>query len=214
MDGSVKVNPSVVLAFWGVALLLIVVPGPDWAFVLASGIRDSMIAPAVGGLMVGYALLTAIVAAGVGAIVTERPIVLTVLTVIGAGYLVHLGASVLAKPSTIRSDPSDSPSTPWAARVAKGVGVSALNPKGLLMFLAVLPQFTQRSGSWPLALQITTLGVVFVLTCGAFYTVLGTSTRVVLRTRAGVTRIVSRVSGAAMIVIGIALFVERLIALE
>lgn len=204
-------NPSLILAFWGVAFLLIVVPGPDWAFVLASGLRERTVFPAVGGLMVGYALLTLIVAVGVGAIVTEQPVVLTVLTVTGAVYLVYLGASQLAKRSPSLSRAPDTASSPWGVRLAKGIGVSALNPKGLLIFLALLPQFTQRAGSWPLALQITTLGLVFVLTCGVFYAVLGTSTRAILRTRPAVARIVSRLSGGAMIVIGVVLFVERLI---
>ncbi|MDQ2847184.1 MAG: LysE family translocator [Actinomycetota bacterium] len=207
-------NPSLMLAFWGVTLLLIGVPGPDWAFVLASGITDRTVVPAVGGLMVGYALLTAIVAAGVGAIVTERPVILTALTAIGAGYLVFLGTALLVKPSAIRSGPSDFRSAQWAARLAKGVGVSALNPKGLLIFLAMLPQFARPTGSWPVALQLAVLGLIFVLTCGVFYTVLGTSARAILRTRPGIASIVSRVSGAAMVVIGIALFIERLVALE
>lgn len=207
-------NPSVMLAFWGVTLLLIVVPGPDWAFVLASGITDRTVVPAVGGLMVGYALLTAIVAAGVGAIVTERAVILTALTAIGAGYLVFVGTALLVKPSAIRSGTSAAPSAPWPARLAKGVGVSALNPKGLLIFLAMLPQFARRNGSWPVALQLAVLGLIFVLTCGAFYTVLGTSARAILRTRPGISRIVSRASGAAMVVIGIALFIKRLVALE
>jgi len=191
-------NPTLVLTFWGVAFLLIVVPGPDWAFVLVSGLRDRTVAPAVGGLMLGYALLTVIVAAGVGAVVTQRPVVLTVLTVVGAGYLLYLGASLLTTPSAIHSGTQPGTSSPaWGVRLARGVGVSALNPKGLLIFLAVL------------ALQITALGLVFVLTCGVFYTVLGASTRAILRTRPTVARIVSRISGVAMIVIGVVLVVER-----
>jgi len=208
-------NVTLVLAFWGVAFLLIVVPGPDWAFVLACGLRDRTVAAAVGGLMVGYVLLTVIVAAGVGAIVTDAPAVLTALTVIGAGYLVYLGAFLLAEPSVISSgSPSDNPPTRWETVLAKGVGVSALNPKGLLIFLAMLPQFTQQAGSWPVTVQIATLGAVFVLTCGVFYAVLGASTRAIMRTRPAVARILSRLAGAAMIVIGLALAVERLIELH
>jgi len=210
-----QMNPTLVLTFWGVAFLLIVVPGPDWAFVLASGLRDRTVAPAVGGLMLGYALLTVIVAAGVGAVVTQRPVVLTVLTVVGAGYLVYLGASLLTTPSAIHSGTQPCASSPpWKVRLARGVGVSALNPKGLLIFLAVLPQFTQRAGGWPLALQITALGLVFIVTCGVFYAVLGASTRAILLTRPTVARIVSRISGVAMIVIGVVLVLERLVELR
>ena len=59
------------------------------------------------------------------------------------------------------------------ATLVKGIGVSGLNPKGLLVFLAVLPQFATPRGAWPLAVQLAVLGLVFTLTCAAFYLGLG-----------------------------------------
>jgi threonine/homoserine/homoserine lactone efflux protein len=205
-------SSGLVLAFWGVTFLLIVVPGPDWAFTLASGLRDRVIYPAVGGLMIGYAILTAVVAAGVGALVAQNPVVLTVLTVVGAGYLIYLGVALLAKPGTLHgSVTEDGPAAlPWHRRVLKGIGVSGLNPKGLLVFLALLPQFTDSHGTWPVPAQIGVLGVVFVLSCGIFYSALGLGTRAILRTRPAVSRLISRVSGTAMVVIGLLLLAERL----
>jgi threonine/homoserine/homoserine lactone efflux protein len=205
-------NVTLLVTFWGVAVLLIVVPGPDWAFVLASGLRDRTVIPAVGGLMIGYALLTAIVAAGVGTLITERPMILTVISAVGAGYLILLGAILLARPTAIPDDrPPDGSPSPWGIRLATGIGVSALNPKGLLMFLALLPQFTRQSADWSSTWQIGVLGLVFVLSCGAFYAVLGTTTRVVFRSRLGIARTLSRISGVAMIGIGIALVIERIV---
>lgn len=203
---------NLLLAFWGVAVLLIVVPGPDWAFVLTSGRRDRTVIPAVGGLMIGYTLLTAIVAAGVGTLITERPVILTVISVVGAGYLILLGAGLLVRPSVIPDDPPDASSSSWGIRLATGIGVSALNPKGLLTFLALLPQFTRQSADWSSTWQIGALGLVFVLSCGAFYAALGTTTRVVFRGRPGVALALSRVSGVAMIGIGIAVIIERMVA--
>ena len=202
---------GLVLAFWGVAVLLIVVPGLDWAFTLASGLGDRVVFPAVGGLMLGYAILTAVVAAGVGALVAQNPVVLTVLTVAGAGYLIGLGVTVLARPGTLhRPAREDDPTaSPWRRRVLTGIGVSGLNPKGLLLFLALLPQFTDPDGTWPIPAQIAVLGLVFVLSCGAFYWALGLSARAILKTRPAVSHLVSRVSGTAMILIGLFLLVER-----
>ena len=60
---------SSVVAFWAVALLLIIVPGADWAFVLSAGLRGRTVLPAVGGIVLGYAGVTVVVAAGVGALV-------------------------------------------------------------------------------------------------------------------------------------------------
>ena len=57
---------SSVVAFWAVALLLISVPGADWAFVLSAGLGGRTVLPAVGGIVLGYAGVTVVVAAGVG----------------------------------------------------------------------------------------------------------------------------------------------------
>lgn len=54
------------LGFALVAFLLIIVPGPDWAFVLAAGARDRAVLAPVTGLCLGYLLVTIVVAAGVG----------------------------------------------------------------------------------------------------------------------------------------------------
>ena len=52
-------------AFWAVSFLLVLVPGADWAYAIAAGLRDRSVLPAVAGLLAGYAVLTAVVAAGV-----------------------------------------------------------------------------------------------------------------------------------------------------
>src|SRR5258708_12503217 len=88
-----------VLAFWLVALLLIVVPGADWAFTISAGLRGHSVLPALGGLVAGYAAVTAVVAAGVGALVAGSPAVLTGLTVVGGLYLMWHGATTFARPS-------------------------------------------------------------------------------------------------------------------
>jgi threonine/homoserine/homoserine lactone efflux protein len=94
--------------------------------------------------------------------------------------------------------------------VLRGIGVSGLNPKALLLFLALLPQFTVHGG-WPLAAQIALLGGIFTLTCAAFYTLLGTFAQTILHARPATARAVSRLAGAAMLAIGLLLVIERLI---
>jgi threonine/homoserine/homoserine lactone efflux protein len=201
---------SSIIAFWVVAALLIVVPGADWAFTIGSALRGHAVVAAVGGLVVGYAGLTVVVAAGVGALVAETPTALTVLTVVGGSYLMWHGVRTVLTPSSLGSTVGAPTGTNWGTLV-QGIGVSGLNPKGLLLFLALLPQFTNAAGSWPVAAQIVVLGAVFILSCGAFYLCLGAFARTILRTRSGVARAVSRFSGAAMVVVGGLLIADRLI---
>ena len=99
-------------------------------------------------------------------------------------------------------------------RAARGAGVSGLNPKALLLFAALLPQFITRgtASAWPFAAQIALLGLVHTANCGVVYTGVGTAARRVLRTRPAAATTVSRCSGAAMIVIAALLLAERLLA--
>ncbi len=199
-----------IIAFWVVALLLIVVPGADWAFTIGAGLRGRSVLPAVAGLVIGYAVVTLVVAAGVGALVARTPALLTGLTLIGGLYLIWHGATTFRHPSTPVTA-SDVALGPERNIVLQGIGVSGLNPKGLLIFVALLPQFTDPGPGWPVGGQIALLGVVFMLTCAAFYLALGAFARRVLHTRPVAARAVSRTSGAAMVLIGAIFLLDRLL---
>jgi threonine/homoserine/homoserine lactone efflux protein len=167
--------------------------------------------PAVGGLVVGYLIMTVVVAGGVGAFVAGHHAALVVLTVVGGVYLMWHGATTFLKRSA-PENPGEALSASGWATVGKGAGVSGLNPKGLLLFLALLPQFTNPRWTWPVAGQIGLLGLVFVITCGVFYLFIGSFAKAILRHRPGAARLVSRLSGASMFVIGTVLLVDRLVS--
>jgi threonine/homoserine/homoserine lactone efflux protein len=200
-----------VAVFWGVSFLLVLVPGADWAYAIAAGLRHRTILPAVGGLLAGYLVLTAVVAAGVAALVAGSPLILTVLTAVGAVYLVWLGFTTVlraAAPQALEEAAASS----WMGQLAKGAGISGLNPKALLLFLTLLPQFVLHGASWPFGAQIAVLGLVHTANCAVVYAGVGTAARRVLRMRPAVATVVSRCSGAAMIVIGALLLADRLLA--
>lgn len=200
-----------VTGFWMVSLLLVLVPGADWAYAIAAGLRDRSVLPAVAGLLAGYLALTAVVAAGVAALVARWPLLLAVLTVLGALYLLWLGMTTVTRPAAV-SAVADGGSQSRVRRAAKGAGISGLNPKALLLFVALLPQFITRGGGWPFAAQIALLGVVHTANCGVIYTSVGAAARRVLRARPAVAAVVTRCSGAAMIVVGALLLAERILA--
>ena len=62
------------------------------------------------------------------------------------------------------------------------------------------------------AVQILVLGLVHVASCAVIYTGVGTGARLVLRARPMAARALTRCSGAAMIVIGVVLLIEQLVA--
>jgi threonine/homoserine/homoserine lactone efflux protein len=201
-----------IAAFWVVSIALALTPGADWAFAIAAGLSGRFVPPAVIGLLLGHALHGAIVATGVGALLSGQPGILMALTLAGACYLLWLGVSTLRRPPVPRAD-ADQRSGTGISWMVRGLGISGLNPKVFLLFLALLPQFTNVGAGLSLTAQIALLAAVHIATCAIVYFAVGFGARAVLRTRPTAARIVSRISGVAMIVIGLFLLVEQLIHL-
>ncbi|MGW9629583.1 LysE family translocator [Agromyces sp. NPDC055520] len=205
-------NAQLLLACWAMMTFMVLVPGPDWAYIIASGLRDRSILPALAGILLGYLAAVAAVAVGVGAAVAAMPWVLIGLTFAAAAYLVYLGVRVLIEPPVLAADASAGSTAqthPWL-RLVQGAGVSGLNPKGLVVLVVLLPQFTDAAGAWPIPVQLAVLGLIFVASCALVYLVVGMGARTVLRARPSAMRLVSRISGAAMVVLAVALVVEQL----
>jgi threonine/homoserine/homoserine lactone efflux protein len=202
---------SSIAAFWAVAALSIAVPGADWAYVIGTALSGRPVLLAVGGIVIGYAGITVVVAAGVGALLAGTPASLAALTVAGGLYLLWLGARAFRRPAG-RGVAASSAGRTGRATLLRGIGVSGLNPKGLLVFLAVLPQFATPRGTWPVAVQLGVLGVVFTLTCAVFYLSMGSFARRILDGRPALSRVIARGSGAAMIVLGLLLLAEHVLA--
>ena len=200
---------SVFVAFWAVSMLFIITPGADWAYAISAGLKHRVVLPAVGGLLSGHLIATLIVAGGVGTLVANHPVALSALTVAGAGYLLWLGANMLARPSTPHADERQA-SGSWMRWALKGLCVSGLNPKVFLLFLALLPQFADATAPWPVPMQMIALGLVHTFSCGVIYLLVGFGSQVVLRARPAAARRVSRFSGAAMIIIALVLLVEQM----
>lgn len=199
---------SLVAGFWLVSFLLIMTPGADWAYTISAGIHGRRIVPAVAGLMSGHLLATIVVVAGVGVLIAGHPLALSAITLLGAFYLLWLGISLLRHPATVSS--ASQQSGGWNRWVLKGLCISGLNPKVFLLFLALLPQFTDPHGQWPLALQMSALGLMHLLTCTLIYLLVGYGSRALLTSRPQAARVVSRISGGLMVAIASMLIIEQL----
>jgi threonine/homoserine/homoserine lactone efflux protein len=87
--------------------------------------------------------------------------------------------------------------------------VSGLNPKGLVLFFAILPQFAVAKAAWPVFVQLAALGLFHVAACSVVYLSVALGASRLLRSRPRAARIIGRVSGAAMILVAVALTLER-----
>ncbi|MER7836310.1 LysE family translocator [Streptomyces sp. NPDC096040] len=198
------------LSFLAVDLLLVCVPGADWAFVIAAGVRGRSVPRAVAGLVAGYALHTALAVAGLAVLVAGSPTLLTALTVAGAVYLVWLGWGVLRRPAVPAAEGAAAAAGPEGLGFWRGAAISGLNPKGLLLYLSVLPQFLVTKGDHaPVAAQTAVLGALHMAACAAVYLAVGILARRLLSARPRAARAVTRTSGAAMLGIGALLLAQH-----
>ena len=205
-------DPALVFGFWGVAALLVCTPGADWAYAVTAGLGGRTLLPSIGGILFGYLVVVVAVAVGLGALVAANPVLLDVLTVGGALYLLWLGISGLvrsAAPIAAQADAGGSGGSSSVASFLRGAGVSGFNPKGLLVLVALVPQFTSTHAGWAPAAQMLMLGGLFVATCAVVYLTVAVLARRLLAARPRRTVVMARVSAIAMTLIGVALLAER-----
>ena len=159
--GSV-ISTSSLLGYALASFVLIVIPGPSVLFVvgraLAYGRRTAL--ATVCGNSAGNYVVAICVAIGVGALVQRSAQVFTVLKLAGALYLIWLGIQAYRAARDAGRGVRRWPRRPaaTAGRCAKGSSVGVTNPKALILFGAVLPQFVNRAaGHVPLQMLVLSL---------------------------------------------------------
>ena len=192
---------TALMAFWAVAILPILTPGADWAYAIAAGIRGRGIMMSVTGLVLGHLTMMTVVAIGAGAMLTAHPSTMAAITYAGAFYLMVIGVKIARHPPVPAAEDGASETTVgrW---IVGGWGVSALNPKVFLLFLALLPQFVTPGSRLGPGMQMMVLGLLEVATCMVVYIAVGYGAKAILGSRPAAARWIGRVSGVLMVVIG------------
>lgn len=197
---------STLFGFWTLSLSLTCVPGLDWAYLISAGLQKRVL-PALCGMLLGYLLVILLVAAGLGVVIASYPPLLHLLNWIGAAYLIWIGVQIVRTPATVgETTLSQSLGRKW---LFKGIAISGLNPKVLLMFLAIVPQFLTLQSDWSMASQTVLLGVIHILNCLLIYPFVGIGAGIALRHRPTIAKIISRISGLLMIVIAVGMLLEQ-----
>ena len=160
--------------YLGAALALVIAPGPGQALVMArtlqGGVRAGLLTSV--GLNLGTVVHTAAAALGLSALLLASATAFTAVKLVGAVYLVVLGARMVAgtlgarRVATPDRPPPEAPHLPSSRLLAHGALTGVLNPKVAVFFLAFLPQFVrpERGGVFVqfavLGLVLATLGVI------------------------------------------------------
>ena len=161
---------SNLMLFATIIVVLALTPGPDVIYIttrgMAQGRRAALLSTV--GICIGYLVYTMLSALGLSAVLQSSAIVFDVVRYAGAIYLVYLGIRALL--SKYRGPLTQGAVKPLPARriLQQGILTSMLNPKGILVFAALLPQFVNpHLGGVPL--QMTAFGLTFTLICLCIY---------------------------------------------
>lgn len=209
-------NLQLFLAFVVVAAALACTPGVDWAYSITAGLGRRSFVPAVAGLCSGYVLHTVLMVAGLAALLAGMPGVLGWITVAGAAYLLWLGTATIRSwrgASFAAAAAVDSTGQNQLRTFLRGMGTSGINPKGLLFYVALVPQFVSAEAPLPVPVQSGLLGLTFVLLAAIVYTCVALLSRKLLQSRPGAARKVTLASGIIMVGLGAVLLSEQLLPL-
>jgi RhtB (resistance to homoserine/threonine) family protein len=203
-------------AFVGISLLVIIAPGPDTVLVTKNAVvhgRDAALGTSL-GVNTGLLIWTLAAAFGVAAVIRESAVAFTVLKLVGAAYLIWLGAQALrAAGRHAASDPvrAGDPTRRVGARLGfrQGLLSNLANPKIAVFFTTLLPQFV--SPRQPVLVPFLLLGGLFVaitLVWLCSYALLAARISGVL-THPRIKAALDRLTGIVLIGLGVRLALER-----
>ena len=153
------------LTFFGATVLISLSPGPGAIAAMGAGLnhgfrRGQAIAF---GLALGVWTQLLVVGVGLGALLATSATAFSVLKWLGVAYLVWLGVQQWRSPAApISAGTADAEPASRRQLLLRGWGVNALNPKGTVFLLAVVPQFLDLQA--PLAPQYLVIGATLAFT--------------------------------------------------
>ena len=158
------VIPSRLVEYIIAAMIIILAPGPSVLFVIARAIAwgRKVAVVTVAGNVTGAFVLSSLVAFGLGPILQRSDLAFVAVQWGGGLYLVYLGIDAIRKRKVHAADMTNQgPVEPTVFQsIRDGFMVGVLNPKGLVFYAAVLPQFIDRDrGS--VTGQLLFLGALF-----------------------------------------------------
>jgi threonine/homoserine/homoserine lactone efflux protein len=210
------VDVHVLAAFAAASFVLLIIPGPTIILVISQALAHGrqVALASVAGVGLGDLLAATLSLLGVGTVLAASATAFTVIKWIGAAYLVWISIGMWCTPVTPpdMSRPTtgtDAPSHAWPV-FRDAFLVTLFNPKGIVFFLAFVPQFiTPAKAFAPQAAVLVVTFVILGMLNAAAYGLLASSARQWIR-QPSVLRAATRTGSVFLISAGIAsAFVRR-----
>jgi len=200
---------SLWLALAGAGVLISFTPGAGAINTMSNSLSAGFVRSIWGilGQQLALVIHVAIVALGVGVLVSSSPVAFNVIRYAGAAYLVYLGIrQFLSKPDPAKQQSDALRNEPAWSIFRRGLWVNLLNPKAIVFFLAFMPQFIRPDE--PLfaqyAVLTATVVVIDILVMWFFFAAAARSFQRFTQTPRG-QLVLSKVFGTLFIAVGILL---------
>ena len=191
---------NVLLAYVATVFIFLLSPGPSHIFMLSTSLSHGFDRswPVGAGDLMGHVWQIAVAAIGLAGMIYSFQEFFIVIKWAGVGFLVYLGVSqILKKGAAATRSKEDTQSR--AAMFWRGFITSSSNPKAVVFFAALLPQFINPSR--PTAHQYLILGITYMIIDGCFLLFYGYfADWIAKRFERHVERYLNRVSGSLLIV--------------
>ena len=182
---------------------LCMIPGPAVVLVLSTALRRGFPSAtrATAGILAGNTMYFALSATGIAAVIVASHVVFSALKWAGAAYLVWLGLGMLLAHAGGHGSAAQRPAANAERIFVRAFIVQAANPKALVFFIALLPQFINPAGSVPqqiLLLGLSSVAIEFIVLSSYAALVAGARTFAVTR----FSGLLERIGGAILIAAG------------
>jgi threonine/homoserine/homoserine lactone efflux protein len=199
-------------------MVILVAPGPSVLFVIARAIawgRATAVLTVLGNTL-GAFVLSTLVALGLGPILQKYDLAYVAVQWGGGLYLIYLGIDAIRKRAVHATDMTNQGPvgpTPLAS-IRDGFWVGVLNPKAIVFFAAVLPQFVDIDGG-KVTTQLLFLGLTFCVLAffsdGAYGVLAGTARKWLAKSNDRLERL-RAIGGNVMIILGIAVLYSAIVS--
>ena len=206
------VDPATLGAFVVAIAALVMSPGPDTILILRHtlGSGRGVGLAAVTGVQLGLMVHTGLAVTGISLIVASSPVLFKTLAVAGAAYLAWLGIQGFRDGGAVSLD-AKAPPVGMARACREATMCNVLNPKVIVLFLALLPNFVDSSRD-NITSQLVTLGIALIAVNVLWQVPITWLADGIRRwlVRPGVVRALSRITGLVLLVFSAFMLFEHL----